>query len=53
VGEPVDLALGAFDSLEDSVRGSVERLRTHPLVRRVPVHGLVFDVSTGRLTEIA
>jgi carbonic anhydrase len=53
VGEPVDLALEAFDSLEDSVRGSVERLRTHPLVRRVPVHGLVFDVSTGRLTEIA
>jgi carbonic anhydrase len=53
VGEPVDLALGAFDSLEDSVRGSVERLRTHPLVRRVLVHGLVFDVSTGRLTEIA
>ena len=24
-------------------------LREHPLLRRVPVHGLIFDVATGRL----
>ena len=28
-------------------------LREHQLLRRVPVHGLVFDVLTGRLHEVA
>ena len=52
-GRDLDVRFGSFESLEDSVRASVERLRTHPWVRRVPVHGLIFDVATGRLTEIA
>ena len=51
-GQDLDVRFGAFDDLEDSVRASVERLRTHPWVRRVPVHGLIFDVATGRLTEV-
>ena len=28
-------------------------LRTHPLLRHVPVHGLIYDVATGRLHEVA
>ena len=52
-GERLDLPFGGFKDVEDAVLGSVERLRTHPWIRRVPVHGLVFDVRTGRLTEIA
>ena len=28
-------------------------LREHQLLRRVPVHGLIFDVVTGRLHEVA
>src|SRR3954453_24010942 len=47
-GLHLDIDFGSFESLEDSVRGSVERLRTHPWVRRVPVHGLIFEVETGR-----
>ena len=51
-GETLDIAFGSFDDLEASVRASVERLRTHPWLKRVPVHGLVFDVATGRLHEV-
>ncbi len=52
-GGRLDLAFGSFDDLEASVRGSVAKLRDHPWLRPVPVHGLVFDVATGRLHEIA
>jgi carbonic anhydrase len=52
VVEP-DPDFGAFADLEVSVRSQVERVRSHPLLRRVPVHGLVFDVATGRLHEVA
>jgi carbonic anhydrase len=55
-GLPVDdvpIAFGGFGDLEQNVRAQVAILREHPLLRRVPVHGLVFDVSTGRLHEVA
>jgi carbonic anhydrase len=52
-GATLDLPLGSFADLDDSVRAQVELLRTHPWVRRVPVHGLVFEVESGRLYEIA
>jgi carbonic anhydrase len=51
-GETLDIRFGSFDDLEASIRGSVERLRTHPWLKRVPVHGLAFDVATGRLREV-
>jgi carbonic anhydrase len=51
-GEALDLTFGSFDDLDASVQASVERLRTHPWLKRVPVHGLVFDVATGRLHEV-
>jgi carbonic anhydrase len=44
---------GEFADLEANLRAQVERIRTHPLLRPVPVHGLIFDVRTGRLHEIA
>jgi carbonic anhydrase len=46
------MGFGSFDDLEESVRASVERLRTHAWLKRVPVHGLIFDVATGRLDPI-
>ena len=52
-GEPVEIGFGSFDDLDASVRASVERLRTHPWLKRGPIHGLVFDVATGRLREVA
>jgi carbonic anhydrase len=52
-GRRLDLAFGSFVDLDDSVRAQVERLRAHPWIKRVPVHGLVFEVESGRLYEIA
>jgi len=48
----IDIDFGGFDDLAENLRTQVAILREHPLLRRVPVHGLVFDVATGRLEEI-
>lgn len=51
--ERVEIAFGGFGDLEANLRAQVAILREHPYLRRVPVHGLLFDVSTGRLHEVA
>lgn len=51
-GHELELDFGAFDDLEISVRASVERLQSHPWLNSMPVHGLIFDVATGRLHEV-
>ena len=51
--EDVGIEFGGFSDLATSVRAQVAILREHQLLRRVPVHGLVFDVLTGRLHEVA
>jgi carbonic anhydrase len=50
--EDVGIEFGGFTDLAESVRAQVAVLRDHQLLRRVPVHGLVFDVTTGRLHEV-
>jgi carbonic anhydrase len=50
--EDIGLEFGGFSDLTASVREQVALLREHQLLRRVPVHGLVFDVRTGRLHEV-
>ena len=36
-----------------SVVDDVSRIRTHPLVPgRIPIHGYIYDVRTGRLVEV-
>jgi carbonic anhydrase len=52
-GADVDLALGAFEDLEGNLRAQITRIRSHPWIKDVPVHGLVFEVETGRLREVA
>ncbi|NOV01204.1 beta-class carbonic anhydrase [Paenibacillus planticolens] len=45
--------LHGFDSVEDSVKGSVQTIKNHPLLpRNIPVHGLVIDPETGKLDLI-
>ena len=51
-GLAVEVAFGAFDDLEENLRAQVEVLRSHPLLRAVPVHGLIYEVETGRLHEV-
>jgi len=50
-GEFIDW-LTIHDRLE-SVRADVRRIRNHPLVPRdIPIYGYMYDVATGRLTEV-
>ncbi|MBY0346329.1 MAG: carbonic anhydrase [Neisseriaceae bacterium] len=43
--------LKGFDKVEDSVRHTVDTVRSHPLIpKHVPVHGLVIHPGTGQLT---
>ena len=46
------IEFGAFDDLEANLRTQVALLREHPWLNAVPVHGLIFDIATGRLHEI-
>ena len=52
-GADVDLPLHAFDELEANLRQQISLIRAHPWIKDVPVHGLVFDVGSGRLREVA
>ena len=52
-GQTVDLPLHPFSNLEANLRAQVERIRSHPWVKDVPVSGLVYEVETGRLRQIA
>jgi carbonic anhydrase len=52
-GETVDLPLHPFSDLEANLRAQVERIRSHPWVKDVPVSGLVYEVESGRLRHIA
>ena len=39
---------------EQSVVDDVARIRAHPLVPgRIPIYGYIYDVTTGRLNEVA
>ena len=45
--------LGAFDDIETTLRGSLERLRTSPeLTKRDNIRGFIFDPETGGLREL-
>jgi carbonic anhydrase len=40
-------------NLADSVVIDVERIREHPLVpRSIPIHGFIYEVTSGRLVEV-
>mgnify|MGYP004688382331 CR=1 FL=1 len=45
--------LHGFDSLEDSIKESVELIKKHPLVpKKIKVHGLIMDTETGNLEVV-
>ncbi len=52
-GQDVDLPLLPFPDLEANLTAQVEAIKAHPWIRDdVPVHGLVYEVETGRLREV-
>jgi len=48
-GVRIDLPLHAFRDLEANLKAQVQRIRSHPWVKAVPVSGLIYEVETGRL----
>ena len=46
-----DLAewIGGFESEEENVKDVCEKIKNHPLIPDVPVHGLIIDIVTGEL----
>lgn len=52
-GFTTEMGFGAFDDLDAMVREQVEILRDEPSILEVPIHGLVYDVATGRLRVVA
>lgn len=52
-GSVVDLPLFSFLDLADNLRVQVDRIRAHPWIADVPVHGLIFEVQSGRLRAVA
>jgi len=52
-GSDVDLEFHAFPDLETNLRAQLERIRAHPWINDVPVHGLIYEVESGRLREVA
>ena len=46
-----DLAewIGGFADEEENVLNVVEKIKNHPLIPDVPVHGLIIDIVTGEL----
>jgi carbonic anhydrase len=51
-GTTLDLPLHSFPDLESNLRAQVERIRSHPWIKDVPVSGLVYEVESGRLREV-
>ena len=52
-GQRPEWAAGTFSELEESVRAACAMIRTSPFIPRTDsVRGFVYDVGSGRLTEI-
>ena len=43
----------AFDDVEANVRQQVQKVKSHPWIpKTIPVRGFIYDVKTGRLSEV-
>ena len=51
-GSATEMAFGSFPDLEALVREQVEILRDEPVLLDAPVHGLIYEVETGRLRTV-
>jgi carbonic anhydrase len=52
-GQQPDWTAGTFSDLEEDVRRSVDRIRESPFIpSKRSVRGFVYDVETGRLSEV-
>ena len=52
-GNATDIGFGSFSDLESMVREQVEILLDEPALLETPIRGLVYEVETGRLRQVA
>ncbi len=46
-------AFHSFGNLEQNVREQIEKVKSHPWIpQSIPVRGFIFDVKSGKLTEV-
>ena len=44
----------AFNDLEDDLRQQIQKVKSHPWIpKHIPVRGFIFDVKTGKLSEVS
>lgn len=44
----------AFSDVAENVRQQIQKVKSHPWIpKHIPVRGFVYDVKTGRLTEVS
>jgi len=51
-GSSTEMGFGAFEDLEAMVREQVEVLKDEPILLETEVHGLIYEVETGRLRPV-
>jgi carbonic anhydrase len=51
-GSATAMSFGSFTDLDATVREQVEILLDEPSILEVPIHGLVYEVETGRLRQV-
>jgi carbonic anhydrase len=52
-GRETAMTFGAFEDLEAMVREQLVILRADPRLLDTPIHGLIYEVETGRLRPVA
>jgi len=44
----------SFVDVEEDTREQVQKVRSHPwIAKEIPIRGVVFDVETGKMKEVA
>jgi carbonic anhydrase len=50
---PAPMRFFSFNDPEENTREQIKKVRSHPwIAKEVPVRGFIFDVDTGRLSEV-
>ena len=53
LGQSTDMPFHSFSDLEESVRADIAEIKASPLLLEdVPVRGFIYDVKTGKISEV-
>ena len=42
----------SFEDIQDNIKNQVEKIKSTPFLKDVVIHGLIYDVKTGKLQKI-